>query len=248
MVYNEQMHKCLFLQIKRGNGIEIMTNELMTNNGSSSIGTAELQQPHTIGLKYLHLECLGSKTLQEEKRKKHASETYVAVFSCTACKTCVFCSKIRSFSQRGSGLQSLEAQLFTASDIPLQKVDFSNNLLRRITERTFDGIEDTLKEINFSNNKLGEQLNALFSTGEFQKLTQLEKLDLSGNEIKEFQVGLFNGLVNLQELNLERNFIITVPRSILQSLKSLKILQLQSNYILDIGAHSFPNLTNLQLF
>ncbi|GFS28512.1 chaoptin [Trichonephila inaurata madagascariensis] len=154
--------------------------------------------------------------------------------------------KIRSFSQRGSGLQSLEAQLFTASDIPLQKIDFSDNLLRRITERTFDGIEDTLKEINLSNNKLGDQLNALFSTGEFQRLKHLENLDLSGNEIKEFQAGIFNGLTSLQELKLERNFIITVPRQIIQSLKSLKSLNLQSNYILDIGAHSFPNLTNLQ--
>ncbi|CAL1281624.1 unnamed protein product [Larinioides sclopetarius] len=154
--------------------------------------------------------------------------------------------KIRSFSQRGSGLQSLEAQLFTASDIPLQKIDFSNNLLRRITERTFDGIEDTLKEINLSNNKLGDQLNALFSTGEFQRLTNLEKLDLSGNEIKEFQSGIFSGLTSLLELKLERNFIITVPRSVIQGLKSLESLHLQSNYILDIGVHSFPNLTHLQ--
>lgn len=110
-----------------------------------------------------------------------------------------FCRyKIHSFSQSGSGLQSLEAQLFTASDIPLKKLDFSNNLLRRITERTFEGIEDTLAEINLSNNKLGDQLNSLFSTGEFSRLTQLVKLDLSGNEIKEFQAGVFNGLVNLQ--------------------------------------------------
>lgn len=70
--------------------------------------------------------------------------------------------------------------------------------MRRITERTFEGIEDTLAEINLSNNKLGDQLNSLFSTGEFSRLTQLVKLDLSGNEIKEFQAGVFNGLVNLQ--------------------------------------------------
>ncbi|KAG8183463.1 hypothetical protein JTE90_002845 [Oedothorax gibbosus] len=154
--------------------------------------------------------------------------------------------KIHSFSQSGSGLQSLEAQLFTASDIPLKKLEFSNNLLRRITERTFDGIEDTLLEINLAHNKLGDQLNSLFSTGEFLRLTQLLKLDLSGNEIKEFQAGVFNGLVNLQELRLENNFVITIPRSTLQSLKSLKSLHLQANYILDVGVHSFPNLTSLQ--
>lgn len=34
-----------------------------------------------------------------------------------------------------SGLQDLESQLFTASDIPLQMLDFSSNLLRRITDK-----------------------------------------------------------------------------------------------------------------
>ncbi len=34
---------------------------------------------------------------------------------------------IQEFSQQNSGLQSLGAQLFTASDIPLTKVDYSHN-------------------------------------------------------------------------------------------------------------------------
>lgn len=106
--------------------------------------------------------------------------------------------KIHSFSQIGSGLQSLEAQLFTASDIPLQRVDFSNNLLRRLTERTFEGVEDTLKSINLQSNKLGDQLNSLFATEEFQRLVSLEILDLSGNGIKDFKAGIFNGLMNLE--------------------------------------------------
>ncbi|XP_054720737.1 protein artichoke-like [Uloborus diversus] len=154
--------------------------------------------------------------------------------------------KIHSFSQSGSGLQSLEAQLFTASSIPLRMLDFSNNLLRRITERTFDGIEGTLKELNLQNNKLGDQLNSVFSSNEFHKLSSLEKLDLSRNEIKEFQSGIFSGLDNLQELVLEGNRITTIPRSAIHGLQSLISLHLQSNYILEIGVHSFPNLTKLQ--
>lgn len=106
--------------------------------------------------------------------------------------------KIHSYSQSGAGLQSLEAQLFTASDIPLQTLDFSENSLRRLTERTFDGIEDTLKELNLRNNKLGDQLNSMFSSGEFNNLRNLQKLDLSGNKIKDFQSGIFSGLVNLE--------------------------------------------------
>ena len=37
---------------------------------------------------------------------------------------------IQEFSQRNSGLQTLGAQLFTASDLPLTKVDFSHNSLK----------------------------------------------------------------------------------------------------------------------
>ena len=54
---------------------------------------------------------------------------------------------IQEFSQRYSGLQTLGAQLFTASDLPLTRVDFSHNSLMRLTDRLFDGVEDTLEEI-----------------------------------------------------------------------------------------------------
>ena len=38
---------------------------------------------------------------------------------------------IQEFSQRNSGLQTLGAQLFTASDLPQTRVDFSHNSLKR---------------------------------------------------------------------------------------------------------------------
>lgn len=85
-------------------------------------------------------------------------------------------------------------------------LDFSDNSLRRLTERTFDGMEDTLKELNLRNNKLGDQLNSMFATGEFHNLRNLEKLDLSGNKIKDFQAGIFTGLANLQVSILSLNF------------------------------------------
>lgn len=48
----------------------------------------------------------------------------------------VFCFRWKPFKTVFfPGLQDLESQLFTASDIPLQKLDFSSNLLRRITDK-----------------------------------------------------------------------------------------------------------------
>ena len=41
---------------------------------------------------------------------------------------------IQEFSQRGAGLQTLGAQLFTASDLPLTSVDFGDNQGRNSTD------------------------------------------------------------------------------------------------------------------
>ena len=71
---------------------------------------------------------------------------------------------IQEFTQRNVGWQLLPAQIFTASDIPLKIVDFSHNSMRRMVERLFDGMEDTLEEIYLSHNLLGDNLSPIFSS------------------------------------------------------------------------------------
>lgn len=108
-----------------------------------------------------------------------------------------FRQNIVSYSQRHAGIQTLEPQLFTASNIPLQQVDFSHNLLRRLMERLLDGVEGTLLELRLGHNKLGDQLNPIFSTNEFLHLKSLRVLDLSHNELRAFDNNIFRGLRNL---------------------------------------------------
>ena len=105
---------------------------------------------------------------------------------------------IQEFSQRGAGLQTLGAQLFTASDLPLARADFGDNQIRRLTERLFDGVEDTLEVIALGHNLLGDNLNPVFSSGEFQNLKRLRVLDLSYNKLTEIEDGLLEGCVNLK--------------------------------------------------
>lgn len=105
---------------------------------------------------------------------------------------------IQEFTQRNAGMQTLPAQLFTASDLPLKVVDFSHNQIRRLTERVFDGIEDTLEEILLGGNLLGDNLNPVFSSGEFQNLKFLRVLDLSYNRLSEIEDGLLRGCDNLK--------------------------------------------------
>ena len=105
---------------------------------------------------------------------------------------------IQEFSQRDAGIQTLGAQLFTASDLPLVRVDFSHNQIRRLTERLFDGVEDTIEVIELGHNLLGDNLNPVFSSGEFQHLQFLRMLDLSYNKLTEIEEGLLEGCENLK--------------------------------------------------
>ena len=105
---------------------------------------------------------------------------------------------IQEFSQKQAGLQTLGAQLFTASDIPLKVADFSDNQVRRLTERLFDGVEDTIEVILLGNNLLGDNLNPVFSSGEFQNLKFLRQLDLSYNHFIGIEEGLLDGCTELK--------------------------------------------------
>ena len=105
---------------------------------------------------------------------------------------------IQEFSQQSAGLQTLGAQLFTASDLPLTKVDFSNNQLRRLTERLFDGVEDTLEVIELGHNLLGDNLDPVFTSGEFKNLKFLRQLDLSYNQLSVIEEGLLDGCDELK--------------------------------------------------
>jgi hypothetical protein len=109
-----------------------------------------------------------------------------------------FRHRIHAFRQRNVGHQSLAAQIFTASDIPLKRVDFSDNELARLSERIFDGVEDTLEEIRLGGNRLGDQLNPIFSTNELRNLKKLRLLDLSRNQIKGIEDGILTGCVALR--------------------------------------------------
>ena len=105
---------------------------------------------------------------------------------------------IQEFQQQNAGLQTLGAQLFTASDLPLTSVDFSQNQLRRLTERLFDGVEDTIEIIKLGNNLLGDNLDPVFTTGEFRNLKFLRQLDLSYNMLTVIEEGLLDGCTVLK--------------------------------------------------
>lgn len=60
-------------------------------------------------------------------------------------------------------------------------------------------------ELRLTDNLLGDSLNPIFSTVEFQSLTNLKVLDLSGNKIKAIEEGILKGCTKLDVSSWNRN-------------------------------------------
>lgn len=152
---------------------------------------------------------------------------------------------IIGFSQRSSGHQTLPTQMFSRSELPIQKLDFSYNSLRRLTDRLFTSVADTLEELYLSDNLLGDNLNPIFSSSEFHGLDNLKVLDLSGNQIRGLEEGIFRGCINLQELRLDRNLLTSVPGQSLNGPRNLRSISLTENRIKVIKSGVFSSQRNL---
>ncbi|XP_077563736.1 uncharacterized protein LOC144179315 [Haemaphysalis longicornis] len=154
--------------------------------------------------------------------------------------------RIHRFSQRHSGVQDLEAQLFTASGVPLRVLDLSHNRVRRLSERLLEGIQGSLQELHLGSNLLGDQLSPVFATNEFRALRELRLLDLSDNRIQGVDTAVFKGLDRLEVLNINDNDFEQVPASSLLDLPALTWLSLDGNRISQLTQDSFPPLEALQ--
>lgn len=154
--------------------------------------------------------------------------------------------RIHGFSQRLTGYQAFPAQLFTASDVPLKRLDLSQNGVVLITEKLLDGIGDTLEDINLSQNLLGDQLNPIFSTSEFHHLKQLKKIDLSDNDLKALDDSIFKGCERLQvhgqflsraECLVSKNFpLVSMTNCFIYNIKELSLLLYSRNYDWNVTA------------
>ncbi|KAL1452908.1 hypothetical protein WDU94_007093 [Cyamophila willieti] len=144
-----------------------------------------------------------------------------------------------TFSQRWVGHQILPMQIFSNADIPIRRLDFSGNALRRLSDKLFSPHRDTLQELRLADNLFGDSLNPIFSTSEFHGLANLRILDLSDNQIKAIEEGILKGCDNLLELRLDHNRFTAIPSVSLNGPKSLRILSMAYNRIGLLKADSF---------
>uniref|UniRef100_A0A8D8VY38 Insulin-like growth factor-binding protein complex acid labile subunit n=1 Tax=Cacopsylla melanoneura TaxID=428564 RepID=A0A8D8VY38_9HEMI len=136
-----------------------------------------------------------------------------------------------TFSQRWVGHQILPMQIFSNAGIPIRRLDFSGNALRRLSDKLFSPHRDTLQELRLADNLFGDSLNPIFSTSEFHGLANLRILDLSDNQIKAIEEGILKGCDNLLELRLDHNRFTAIPSVSLNGPKALRILSMAYNRI-----------------
>ncbi|EDW16908.2 protein artichoke [Drosophila mojavensis] len=154
---------------------------------------------------------------------------------------------IVAYTQRHSGQQTMPAQTFGQLKLPIEELDMSNNLIRRIPEKAFDGLKDSLNELRLANNLLGDNLNPIFSTAELHALKNLRLLDLSGNKIKLIEEGVLKGCMDLKELFVDRNSLTAVPVNSLNGPSALKHLSLRQNHIATLYRDSFTAQAQLEI-
>uniref|UniRef100_A0A8C5PYN8 Trophoblast glycoprotein n=1 Tax=Leptobrachium leishanense TaxID=445787 RepID=A0A8C5PYN8_9ANUR len=132
----------------------------------------------------------------------------------------------------GNHLHELHDNVF--SSLPnLRQLDLSHNALESIENHTFDWEEHQsgpLQELNLSNSFSSELVISQFRTSiKTGVLSNLRKLDLSGNNMYYLPTGTFSSLPSLKHLDLSNNSLVSLQPGIFTNLSQLQTLDLSNN-------------------
>ncbi|KOC53091.1 hypothetical protein ADU90_00225 [Clostridium botulinum] len=115
----------------------------------------------------------------------------------------------------------------------------NGNNIKDLPEGVFDRLVN-LERLDLSGNRLSS-----LPTGIFDKLTKLKYLYLSGNQLKSINKDAFNKLTKLEELALDRNHIFNIPQGVFNNLTKLKLIGISENRLNNLPRDIFINNTEL---
>ncbi|GAB6024667.1 hypothetical protein CHUAL_009802 [Chamberlinius hualienensis] len=148
---------------------------------------------------------------------------------------------LKGYLHRNAALQNLNlAQRLSQwiTNGSLTQLDLSRNRISKLHDQMF---VESLEQLNLRDNLLGDQLNPVFTTESFSKLTKLRYLDLGHNRIRAIDDGLFKNTENIQQLLLDHNQLNEIPIPSLRNLNNLLTLELQNNRIGALTMAKFSN-------
>lgn len=131
----------------------------------------------------------------------------------------------------------------TLADSPqLTKLVLLNNLLRSIHAHAFMNLTQ-LQELEISGNQWLEHLYL----ESFSKQENLTKLVLNFNKFQTLHPGVFDSLKQLENLQMKGNIIINLPPVLFRNLHNLRNLDLSQNKLEEIKTETFTGLARLEV-
>lgn len=153
----------------------------------------------------------------------------------------------------------------------LEDLDLSYNLIERLDPHTFEKIQ--LKRLNLNGNPIAMydsaqpeemryflvsdslveltlangRISSPTDVKALSKLTSLEFLDLSGNQLRELKDDMFSSLINLEEINLSNNVISHIDRDTFADIDELTSLNLRGNPLRTLEGIEVPGLKDLDV-
>ncbi|XP_075058793.1 trophoblast glycoprotein [Mixophyes fleayi] len=154
---------------------------------------------------------------------------------------------LSNLSLSGNRLQVLGSNVFR--NIPsLRHLDLSNNMLENISSLFFQvggNRSSPIQELNLSNSLYNESIIFLLA-GSLQSgsLSNLQSLDLSGNNLMYFPTTMFTSLPSLKHLDLSNNSLLSFKDGTFTNLSHLETLDLRYNSIKNLRNTTLLDFSN----
>lgn len=151
-----------------------------------------------------------------------------------------------------------ESQSFKTCFPNVTQIDYQDFIISPVSKSTILGVRiENKKNIKFLPINLNRSFPKLIAFQasncsiisveiQFKGLSQLEYLNLNGNEIKNVTNDAFKGLNNLEFLSLKRNNIKTLGKDIFKSLTKVEAIWVSDNQIRSLDEDIFKSLANLK--
>ena len=191
--------------------------------------------------------------------KKAISETWNFLANLKSSASTISCDENPSRTTRSVICNKVQGQEFST----ITELDLSDSSIPDVTRSDFTGLTN-LTKLNLNDNSIGILRSNVFELmTNLKKLTlnnndittvedsaftgtQLEKLDLSFNEIEHLSPGSLSGISELKQLWLNNNRILHLPDGMLSNLTNLEYLWLENNGIKSLQSESFSGLSQLK--